>query len=220
MLTCPSPEATQCWNNAIQDLCSWMQSVHTEPSLVEAIQQKLEGWHRNQRVYFYTLDSRLSQALSQQEHIGWENFLLGRISPTLGQYQHTYYQQIYSRRTGDSWTSQLITQCYSFIWTMWEHRNQVNTSDLTAQDRHHLRNLRNQLHRQFKLGTSTLLKADRWLLSHKGNLIHKSIDELTDWLDMITAARSTWKAQNQAQQDDLQAQRAGLQRWLHSSTQQ
>ena len=141
-------------------------------------------------------------------------------SPTLGQYQHTYYQQIYSRRTGDSWTSQLITQCYSFIWTMWEHRNQVNTSDLTAQDRHHLRNLRNQLHRQFKLGTSTLLKADRWLLSHRGNLIHKSIDELTAWLDKITAARSTWKAQNQAQQDDLQAQRAGLQRWLHSSTQQ
>ena len=108
VLTCPSPEANQCWDKALQDLCSWMQSVHTEPSLVEAIKQKLEGWHRNQRVYFYTLDSRLSQALSQQEHIGWENFLLGRISPNLGQYQHTYYQQIYSRRTGDSWTSQLI----------------------------------------------------------------------------------------------------------------
>ena len=220
VLTCPSPEAAKCWSQALTDLHLWMQSVNTEPSIAEAIRQKLDGWHNGHNSHVHTHDPTLSRALSQQDKIGWENFLLGRISPSFGCLQNIHYQQMGSRRNGNSWTSQLITQCYALIWTMWEHRNHIRVNDLTAQDRRHLRALRNQIHREFKLGKSTLLPADKWLLSHKGNLLNKSIEELTAWLDKISAARDTWRATAQAQQDDLQAQQAGLQRWLHPPTQQ
>ena len=73
--------------------------------------------------------------MAEQDRIGWENFLLGRMSKKILQAQQVHYSNIGSRRTGSSWATKLIRQGWLVIWKMWEHHNHINTSMLTPQKR-------------------------------------------------------------------------------------
>ena len=121
-------------NNTLEDLTQWMHLTRTHGQLQTAILQRLTLWQCQDPLLPVQGNRSLKAAIHDQDQLGWENFLMGRIAPSLGAYQQVHYTHTGSRRTGDSWTSQLITQLWQVMWKMWEHRNQINSSGLTAQD--------------------------------------------------------------------------------------
>ena len=134
VLRCLDVGARNQWADTREDLITWLQMMQTNMALQDAILQRLTFWHSADDPPPIEGPRALREAIKLQDRLGWENFLMGRISPALGAYQQVHYTNIGSRRTGDSWTSQLINQVWLIMWRMWEHRNQVNSSGLTAQD--------------------------------------------------------------------------------------
>jgi hypothetical protein len=65
-------------------------------------------------------------ATAEQDEIGWQNFVEGKITQSWGMLQLQHYQQEqHSKRTVDKWTSGLVTQLLELTHGMWLHRNGV-----------------------------------------------------------------------------------------------
>jgi hypothetical protein len=77
---------------------------------------------------FYTAikyNYSLQVLASEQDAIGWDNFMEGRISPQFCKQQSKYYIEQESRSSGIKWASDLISQLLLMIKTQWLHRNAV-----------------------------------------------------------------------------------------------
>jgi hypothetical protein len=61
----------------------------------------------------------------EQDEIGWQNFVEGKITRSWGMLQIQHYQEQHSKRTVDKWTSGLVTQLLELTHGMWLHRNGV-----------------------------------------------------------------------------------------------
>jgi hypothetical protein len=63
-------------------------------------------------------------AAAEQDEIGWQNFVEGKITRSWGMLQ-LHYQEKHSKRTVDKWTSGLVTQLLELTHGMWLHHNGV-----------------------------------------------------------------------------------------------
>ena len=61
--------------------------------------------------------------------------LVGPCVKKLVHDQQVQYSNLGSQHTGSSWATKLIRQGWLIVWKMWEHRNHINTSTLTPQQR-------------------------------------------------------------------------------------
>jgi hypothetical protein len=66
-----------------------------------------------------------STALEQDE-IGWQNFVEGKISKHCGYLQLLYYHDLHSKQSVDRWTSGLVSHLLELTHGMWVHQNVIN----------------------------------------------------------------------------------------------
>ena len=97
ILTCPSPSATQRWDQSLLALEVWMTEHHTTPEVQTTILTCLREWrhpHPRRRLVRSSIPSRygLRAATLEQDDIGWYNFLMGRPSIRWRDVQHRYYE--------------------------------------------------------------------------------------------------------------------------------
>jgi hypothetical protein len=150
ILKCQSTSAYSTWTDAVDALDDWMSNEDTDSSLRQAILQRLASWRCGDPAIPVPGPSNLQEAIQAQDKLGWNNFLLGRISPHLTTYQEVHYKHLQSRKTGNSWTNKMASQMWLVLWKMWEHRNHVAKYSLTDQDKRDLWHLQVQAKQQLK----------------------------------------------------------------------
>jgi hypothetical protein len=55
----------------------------------------------------------------EQDEIGWQNFVEGKITQSWGMLQLLHYQEQQPKRTMDMWTAGLVTQLLELTHGMW-----------------------------------------------------------------------------------------------------
>ena len=169
VVQCPARSAHNTWTKAMTHLEDWMLNQDTNPQLLQILTERLSGWQAKDPLQPLATTARLRDAIQEQDQIGWEHFLLGRISTKIRDFQQRHYEHQNSKKTGSAWCSKLINQLWLVLWKMWDHRNHINTSTITPQQRRERGQLLTAVRREFAKGRTTLLKEDHYLLEHRAN---------------------------------------------------
>jgi len=120
---CNQKGSSVVWDNAILRLREWLESVRTDPDLVETILLNLCLWREGHSSCPPSNNTLL--AFNQQSDIGWQLFLEGCLSFEWAALQEEYYKFISSRRTGKCWAISLLKKLWQIAWELWDHRNEV-----------------------------------------------------------------------------------------------
>ena len=180
------------WAESLNLLETWLFNNHTSHQLTSAILDRLTAWHRETPFTPVEGPRALKEFITEQDAIGWENFLMGRISSKLAPYQQVHYTNLNKQRTGKVWASKLINQLWLIMWRMWEHRNKINKTTLTKQDYNNFQKLKQQARREFSKGTRGLRPMDHHLLEDKYEVLDYSLPDLKAWVDRMTNARDSY----------------------------
>ena len=83
VLKCQDPRAKEQWTKLLEKLEKWMKQSDTSPPLQRGILTGLKRWNESTPSPGpWTGEGlrSLREALESQEHIGWDNFVRGRVS--------------------------------------------------------------------------------------------------------------------------------------------
>ena len=79
VLQCQSPKAVEVWDTAIRDLTTYLQQKKVRDKVSHAIIRHMRAWRDNDEVQKFHYEPYLQEAITEQNLIGWNNFMLGRI---------------------------------------------------------------------------------------------------------------------------------------------
>jgi len=216
---CKGRGANVVWDKAILRLKEWLISVRTDPAITNAITLGLQTW-RQQGRYENHFDGKVYCAVAQQGDIGWGNLVEGWIAIEWETIQQDYYQAIHSRRTGSTWSSQLLLRLWSIAGDMWENRNetlhqQENIISQTHEEALHRRIQR--LHEE--LTQQPLSTKDSYL----GNislpdLIKKSWTYKSEWCRSATVVLNRNKNVSLGRSRNLRYMRNIMSKWLSNKS--
>ena len=103
VLQCMALPAKTLWTEAITDLHYWLIDQRTQPQLRQALLDRLTAWRAKDPQRPVTGPRRLKEAIAKQDILGWENFIMGRVSPALTQFQQGHCGPKNMQRTGPAW---------------------------------------------------------------------------------------------------------------------
>ena len=169
---------------------------NTQLQLLETIIDRLHSWRNDLPLTKVTGPKLLRKAISEQDAIGWENFLFGRVTSTMAEYQQVHYRHINSDKAGTTWLSRLINQGWLIMWQMWQHRNNFNKQETTAQDRTTLHNLSRLVRQEFNLGRNGLTPTDYHLVEDIHTVLDYDLHQMQTWYNRILNARAHFKRVN------------------------
>ncbi len=217
VLTCPAKSAILKWNEATQHLDDWMAAKYTSQQLSDAILTRLHEWRFGTAFSKIIGPRRLKNIIAAQDAIGWENFLGGRVTKDMAEYQQVHYTRIRRRNTGDAWMSKLINQLWLVMFKMWDHRNKVNNTTVTKKQVEDLKQLRFQVRHEFSLGTTGLGPLDQHLLEDRQEIMGYDLQRTQEWLKRITNTRSCMIRTAARLRDKMKYSRRLMSRWLQTA---
>jgi hypothetical protein len=120
---CCDPGRTQMFEESTQELVSWMTQQCGLPELTTSLEVYL--LHRGRHTMKTICDQfpTLQRFAQDHDRLGWENFIMGRISTTLFHLQSNYLQQIRSNLSMKSWSCQFIQKVLNITHRQWLYRN-------------------------------------------------------------------------------------------------
>ena len=126
-------------------------------------------------------------ALAEQSRIGWDNFIMGRVST---RWKTVFVKMYTDYRTKQVTTAKMIEQMYEILFQMWDLRNSV------LHNKQHIHpilgeeKINNEIIKQLNLGQEGLLPNDYHLINTEPHrLLKRSIIEKKEWLSTVQAAR-------------------------------
>jgi hypothetical protein len=124
LFVCPQDGARMTWDDGVELLEQWMNDVDTRDEIVECIITTLKA--RDPTVTFASnATHNILEAAEEQDTIGWQNFLEGKISKQWRELQEQHYNASFSVRSGDKWATDMVTRLLEFTHDIWEYRNSV-----------------------------------------------------------------------------------------------
>ncbi len=211
---CQETSAIVTWEDSISSLHTWMMAQKTQPGLCNAICSQLLSWKTQIPPPSNSSNFLgLAAAITDQEAIGWQALLEGRLSMEWSGVQQRYYDWLGSRKTGRRWVVMLIRKLWQVAWDQWEHRNgfvhdQPSTT-LPAQTR------RAAIRQQHGRGPGTLPPTDaiHFQISLQ-SLLDANLHVQTAWLANVEAARQRSERRDAA---GFRQERHFMQHWLRPS---
>ena len=144
-----------------------MSNQSTSHQLSDAILIRLNEWRFGTAFSKVIGPRRLKDIIADQDAIGWENFLFGRITVDMAAYQQVHYTRIRKKNTGDAWLSKLINQLWLVMFKMWDHRNKINNTTVTKKQIEDLKQPRFTVRQEFSLGKKGIGHLDHHLLEDR-----------------------------------------------------
>jgi hypothetical protein len=124
LLRCPHPACRALWQKLLSiNLNNFYHTSNTAQPVRALISQALLQWQRTPgRPYRLPHTHPLHQAAKQQQDIGWQHFLSGRIAQSLIQYQEQYYRDRERPHTenGKTWAKKLLQQIWGHFFEVWK----------------------------------------------------------------------------------------------------
>ena len=177
IIQCPDTAATSLWDSRLTEFKYWLIETHTTPLLAQSICQRLQNWRSNSEflVLPLSLSPEMSDAIHDQDFLGWDKFLLGFWSKQWEGAQERYLQSIQSKTTIKRWITAIIRKLWDIVWDMWEHRNEKlhhsEQGEIVAQ-------LNNDISHEYQHGCTNLSKSGKALFKRPlGMLLMSSIPQ-------------------------------------------
>ena len=210
---CPHPSALDAWKEQISTFQQWLRSQKTRGDIIEAIIRNLRKLRKSGGIYgHHYQDSDMREAVKEQDNIGWDHFLLGRISNRWSRIQDRHYKCIHSRRTGERWAADLIMKVWKFHWSMWNHRNEC----LHDTGNHEIlgsRRLEKEISIELKKGCALLQPTEKNLFSITMTQVREwSALRKKKWLRTVQASRYSSSIRHRSTQQS----RTFMSDWLGS----
>ena len=220
VLTCPAISSKLHWQEALVSLEDWLLNESVHPSITDVILARLALWRAGDPLPpCQTPHVPTRQAVAAQDALGWENFLLGRLSPLWAAAQQDHFTSMGSSKQGKTWVPKLIRQLWLVGWKMWQHRNHIQHRTLTPQDKRHRAHLLGRVSQQFARGKNTLNLDDHYLLENQQDVRKYSNGDLEEWLDRVSHARAAHSRAVARESRALRAQQQFMVRWQATAAQ-
>ena len=215
VITCQHETANEKWDEGIKQFQEWLGQQKTDPSIISAIISNLRKWRKSGGIFGHHYDKPTEKALKEQNEIGWDHFMLGRISQQWKTLQEKYYKRLNLRKTGDTWARELIKEIWSLHWTIWNQRNETlhNTGNHKVLG---TKEYEREIQKELTEGYAFLLPNEKYLLKGitMGKVRKWSANKKEKWLRTVQAARHTSCIRHQKTRQSRQ----NMHNWLKSTT--
>jgi hypothetical protein len=132
VLWCPHGSLTRppLWDKVITSLETLKTAPYLQHKFLYGIsswqhQGKDSAWPTTIPIYTDTVGRLTHMAYFDQEQLGWEQALRGRLSKHWGTAQDAYYKERFPDKhyTGDTWTTKMIGTLWDYSKAIWTERN-------------------------------------------------------------------------------------------------
>ncbi len=188
---CPNRWRTKLLREQVAELKVWMADHHTHPDILYWVPQYIRLRNTRQLLSFPQLPRSLKAFGAEQDAIGWQDFMEGKISKSLLQLQKSHLANANTMMTGGLWAKEFISRVLHITHSQWLFRN-VSLHDKTdgylqANKR---RELLMEIDRLMDTDPDSLPPDCQYLLEIDFNsLAASSAVKQTYWLYAIKAAR-------------------------------
>ena len=192
VLRCKAPSATAKWDEAVNNLETWMKENDGEPHMIDTICTSLKAWRTGLRLPYPTIDipQIVMEAMIDQDSIGWYNFTNGFISKKWRITQQAHMKDLRSMRSPDLWMTRLQRRIWEIAWQMWRHRNEFLHNDGTTIHFQETAAMNREIRNEYEIGGNDLPAKYQYLFhGDVEELIQRSIHLKQDWLRSVWVAR-------------------------------
>jgi hypothetical protein len=189
IILCNGHGANQEWTSRVTNLGVWLIEMDTHPSIHHCISESL--MQRSPLTSFIShSDLVCHSATLEQDGIGWQNFVEGKISKHWGYLQLLYYHELHSKRSVNKWTSGLVSHLLELTHGMWVHRNGIDHAvDKQGLPIRLAANIEATIHEEFCKGTNGLARRDfHFIRRGRDNVMSLSAVDKQGWLRGIQLA--------------------------------
>jgi hypothetical protein len=221
LLQCRAHSADGQWKQCLTTLTTWMEEHHTSRDLSRWIAIRLNEWRTNSPQRPIGSNMWVTQAIQDQDRIGWWPFLLGRIAKSMTVAHAKHLLLVKPQNRPDSWTKGLLLQLWDFSFEMWDHRNKIlHGPTLTFTQLSELGALLALVKIEFTKGPITLLNHHKWMLTDESKswALSNSTQRTQKWLDTIRLSRKAYTHQQSKLNTQLARQQRRLRDWLETAT--
>jgi hypothetical protein len=167
--------------------------LKTAPSITTAIIKHLQQWRKFGDCalpWFRSVNQWGGQhAVSEQDQLGWYQFLLGRITRTRSDSQQRFLDSLQKQNTSRRWVIFLIQKALDVAWDTWEQRNEININSLHPRGAEEKLAIRTQLQLLHQKGQDRFLLQDRLLfIKTEAILLQGSPIEMLQWISSVLNA--------------------------------
>ena len=178
-------------------ISSWFDQNRTDPNIAEIIMTVLRDDGNTsflQAARSFTTIEKYHEVANAQDIIGYQNFILGRISKHWKIQQADYRSRFCpdKRFSTDAWAKRLIYQIYKRMRAIWRKRCElvhgIKGKNVSKRER---KVLRKEIKQQFKLGSDGVRANDRDLLSRsKSTVLAYSVKNQKYWIRTLKTSRA------------------------------
>ena len=188
LLSCPSTSSKALWANSLTSLEEWMIFNQTDPILRQMILHGLQSWLQLPSTP-PTLDPPYVQIWDDQQEVGWQSLLEGRMVVGWASRQDDFFRsREYSHtRTGLRWLTSLLLQLMNIAWDQWEHRNGI-LHHATLGARH--QELLQLVQQEFATGPGSYPALERLFAPSLTRISTRTATQLEQWITIVNAHRS------------------------------
>jgi hypothetical protein len=132
-------------------------------------------------------------AALEQDEVGWQNVVEGKISKHWGYLQLLYYHDLHSKQSVDRWTLGLVSHLLELTHGMWVHQNGIDhVIDEQGLPIHLAVDIKATIHEEFCKGTNGLARHDFHFIRHgQDNIMSLSAADKQGWLRGIQLAQDS-----------------------------
>ena len=120
---CPNPGRVRMFEETVSDLAQWMRTQNGHPQLTQAVQIYLNNRGRIRMSHICAGWPEFSKFSRDHDILGWESFIMGRISTSFFTIQRTHLNHSGSRLSITSWASQFTHKLLNIPHKQWLYRN-------------------------------------------------------------------------------------------------
>lgn len=158
VIKCQAELAMTKWKELMDKLTNFIVERRAHPTVIRAITMVLDAWRYGEEaldIYNYSED--LQKALAEQSKIGWDNFVMGRISIKWKQIFIKMYKGYKQKQVT---AANMIEKMYEILFNMWELWNQVLHNKTNIHPILREAKMNDEIIKQLNLGKEGLLPND------------------------------------------------------------
>ena len=196
VITCKSTTATELRNNLLSELGIWLESIHTAPSIVNAINLGLSGWiectdtvwANNDEIF--THDIVTDSAIRSQMRLGWYYFMCGLQTKEMVDLQQAYFTKMKSQKLGSRWAATVTKKMWKILLQLWQHRCAMLHNTNAVHQLSGLEQLNTAITAEYAIGKGDLPGPySSFFHTPLPFLLKKDVNSLKRWFLIIRAAR-------------------------------
>lgn len=189
------------WDALAAILHEWGRKAGAAPGLIPTMTGAISNWRSAPDATPPTHCSpavpaksrpQYEEALQAQNKIGWKGFLLGMISPCWADIQDAHFKAKASRRSGNVFAACLIRKLWDATWDLWQARNHLRKSGLSANQIRLVPMLHSRLSHHHRQGMRGLPPWYALLFRCSLSLLlSKSLRQQLAWFEAVASARTS-----------------------------